>query len=102
MKIKALLRAGVWVNNNRENLLTLCLDSDRKLHRKKELALLLFAAGEKLIEINVQNARISYAFQMNKTLKYFCAEKTIRKSFTRDDQGQSVLHEWQNSDFLQL
>ena len=46
-RIKALLRAGVKVNNSRKNLLTSCLNSRRRYLRKKELALLLFAAGEK-------------------------------------------------------
>ena len=47
-KIKSLLRAGAKVDTNEGSLLTSCLKSLRKKRRIKELALLLFASGEKL------------------------------------------------------
>ena len=47
VKIKALLRTGAMVNTV-DNLVSLCFKSPRRRQRKKELALLLFAAGEKM------------------------------------------------------
>ena len=46
--VKSLLRAGAKVDTSEGNLLTSCLKSRRRHQRKKELAMLLFAAGEKL------------------------------------------------------
>ena len=47
LKIKALLRAGAMVNTV-DNLISSCSKSPRRRQRKKELARLLFAAGEKI------------------------------------------------------
>ena len=77
LKIEALLRAGAKINNTRDNLLTSCLDSGRKPHRKKQLALLLFAAGEKLTKpINETPGYLR--FPQRETLKLLCRE-SIRK-----------------------
>ena len=46
--VKSLLRAGAEVDTSEGNLLASCLKSRRRYKRRKELAMLLFAAGEKL------------------------------------------------------
>ena len=76
-KIKALLRAGAKINNTRVNLLSLCLDSDRKRHKKKQIALSLFAAGEELRKRGHETP--DYLRPPNrKTLKHRCRESIRR------------------------
>ena len=77
-KIKALLRAGAKINNTIDNLLTACLDSRRKPEKKKQLALLLFAAGEKLTKLRFQAPIYLRSLHFSGNLKYLC-RKIIRK-----------------------
>ena len=65
------------MNNTKYNLLNSCLNSNKKPHRKKELALLLFAAGEKLRRklCNTPDYRMP---PERKTLNHLCRE-AIRK-----------------------
>ena len=77
LKIKTLLRAGAVVNSTVDNLLTPCLDSNRKPRRKKELALLLFAAGEKFTKTLYYGAEYLRP-PKRKALNHLC-RKAIRK-----------------------
>ena len=74
--IKMLSRVGALVNNTADDLLTLCLLSQRKPPRKRELALLLFAAGEKFRKDSYHYVEY-LRLPKQKTLKYLCSE-TIR------------------------
>ena len=76
-KIKALLRTGAKVNYIKGNFLTSCLNSRRRDLRKKELALLLFAAGE---ELNKKKSIVPDYLEPPKrrTLKHLC-RKAIRE-----------------------
>ena len=77
--VKSLLRAGAEVDTSEGNLLTSCLKSRRRYQRKKELAKLLFAAGEKLNKN--ENSVPDYLEPPNEGiiyLKHLCRE-TIRQ-----------------------
>ena len=78
LKVKALLRAGVHINSTSDNLLPLCLDSGRKHHKKKQLALLLFAAGEKLRVRSCYETPDYLRFPIQKTLKQLSRESIRR------------------------
>ena len=73
--IKALLRSGAKVDIAADNALTTYLESDRKPRRKRQLAMLLFAAGERLKETSVPEYLLP---PKQMTLKHLCRE-SIRK-----------------------
>ena len=74
LDVKSLLRAGADVDTSEGNLLTSCLKSRRRQQRKKELAMILFAAGEKLNKN--KNSVPDYLEPPNEGiyLKYLCRE----------------------------